>query len=207
MNQINEEYELESDEWYTFLDDMETIDPFLMIVKDRLTGERYPELFKTHFEEIANYLTIVYSYCIGENSYRGSITLDWSRLSKHRFELKLLSLAPVGGPGVIIRHEYKELRREINRLYPETKATETAPAGDASLQATQLIQRQGGPTVKTQERFAIFKRHKEAHPSWSYYTVAMKSTGELEDPNITGETVRNVYRLMGKPWPRADKIK
>jgi hypothetical protein len=66
--------------------------------------------------------------------------------------------------------------------------------------------RRRGPTVKTQERAAVFKRLKDEHPAWSQEKVAMEAREELGE-TVTGETVRNAYKAMGWVWQRADRIR
>jgi len=64
-----------------------------------------------------------------------------------------------------------------------------------------------GPTDNTQKRAQVFKQLKDKYPQWGYDTVALKARDELEDPNITGESVRYVYRVMGWKWERADRVR
>jgi len=64
----------------------------------------------------------------------------------------------------------------------------------------------GGPTIRTQERAAVFKRLKDAHPGWSQSRVAMEAIDELGEV-VTADSVRNAYRAMGWKWERADRIR
>jgi hypothetical protein len=63
-----------------------------------------------------------------------------------------------------------------------------------------------GPTLKIRERFDLFKRMKEAHPTWSQDRVA-REAGEQLGEILTGEAVRNAYRAMGEKWERADRVR
>lgn len=63
-----------------------------------------------------------------------------------------------------------------------------------------------GPTLKTQERAEVFKRPKDAHPTWSQSRVAMEASKELEEL-VTADSVRNAYRRMDWKWERADRIR
>jgi hypothetical protein len=66
--------------------------------------------------------------------------------------------------------------------------------------------RQDGPTVRTVERAKVFRALKESHPTWSQAKVALEASDELGEV-VTADTVRNSYRAMGWPWPRADRIR
>lgn len=63
------------------------------------------------------------------------------------------------------------------------------------------------PTIRTQERFKIFEFLKRTHPGWSYERVAIEANLQEKTESYTGETVRNTYKLMGKKWERADRIR
>lgn len=76
--------------------------------------------------------------------------------------------------------------------------------------------KQRGPTITTQERAMVFRRLKEEHPEWTQERVAMKACEELKVENLTGDSVRNAYRLMRRAypdqadewtWERADRIR
>lgn len=79
-----------------------------------------------------------------------------------------------------------------------------------------ISEKQRGPTITTQERAMVFRRLKEEHPEWTQKRVAMKACEELEVENLTGDSVRNAYRLMRRAypdqadewtWERADRIR
>jgi len=63
-----------------------------------------------------------------------------------------------------------------------------------------------GPTARTQNRYDVFKKIKDAHLTRSQSRVAMESCEELQE-SVTEDTVRNTYRAMGEKWERADRIR
>jgi hypothetical protein len=62
------------------------------------------------------------------------------------------------------------------------------------------------PTFRTQTRGDVFKRLKDKHPEWSQARVAMEAIEELGE-DVTENTVRNTYRLLGWKWERGDRIR
>ena len=64
-----------------------------------------------------------------------------------------------------------------------------------------------GPTDRTQIRFEIFKRIKDADKGLTYDAVAMKANDQEKLDNYTGNTVRSTYRAMHEKWERADRIR
>ena len=88
-------------------------------------------------------------------------------------------------------------------------AVEVQPTNDVGLQTATVDQdamQKKGPTLRTQERYAVFHQIKKEHPTWSQSKVAMEASPELNE-SITAETIRNTYRLMGKKWERGDRIR
>jgi hypothetical protein len=85
-----------------------------------------------------------------------------------------------------------------------SKLPVTANTPDETL--NRPAQRDAGPTLRTRERFAIFKQLKDAHPTWSQDRVAREASAELGEV-VFAETVRNTYRLMGEKWPRGDRVR
>lgn len=63
-----------------------------------------------------------------------------------------------------------------------------------------------GPNLRTQERYKVFTDLKAKHPGWSQAKLALEASKELEE-QISAETVRNTYRLMGGKWKRSDRIR
>ena len=63
-----------------------------------------------------------------------------------------------------------------------------------------------GPNFRTKLRADVFRKLKTAHPTWSQAKVAQEAIGELGE-DVTQDTVRNTYRLMGWKWKRGDRIR
>lgn len=62
------------------------------------------------------------------------------------------------------------------------------------------------PNIRTQERYKVFKNLKDKHPGWTLEKVALEASPKLEE-DVSGETVRNTYRSMGKEWVRGDRTR
>lgn len=80
------------------------------------------------------------------------------------------------------------------------------PSAVESTLPAQSSEKDTGPTLRIRERFAVFKRLKDAHPEWTQDKLALEATrilGEL----VTKETVRNAYRRMGQEWVRGDRVR
>jgi hypothetical protein len=96
---------------------------------------------------------------------------------------------------------------KIERVEPIifTKKTHTEPESIIPHRIDNISDKRG-PNVRTQQRFEVFKKLKEKHPGWSQSRVALESLEELGE-TVTGDTVRNTYRLMGIKWKRGDRIR
>jgi hypothetical protein len=104
-------------------------------------------------------------------------------------KVRLVVSIPAGGE---VDRRWEALRLELKRQgwlgVPQPRVRET------------------GPTMRTRDRFAIFKGLKDAHPTWSQARVAEESREELGEI-VYAETVRNTYRAMHVKWERADRIR
>lgn len=71
--------------------------------------------------------------------------------------------------------------------------------------------RERGPTARTIDRAAYFKKLKDQHPEWSQARVAIEASRPVEEGGlgevVTADSVRNAYRSMGLKWERADRIR
>lgn len=137
---------------------------------------------------------------------------------EHRARVEVISL-PGERMELIIRstdEDWAHLKRrwltvegDLNRLgFIDTTQTTANTRGISSQQEQTTHepmssgkQRESSPTVKTETRFEVFERIKTKNPEFTQEQVAEEAKIELEDNYINGETVRNVYRAMGKQWP------
>lgn len=74
------------------------------------------------------------------------------------------------------------------------------------LKEDDLQEKDVDPNLRTRLRFEVFFKLKEENPNWTQEKMALESR-KLLDEDITAETVRNTYRLMGEKWKRGDRTR
>ena len=79
--------------------------------------------------------------------------------------------------------------------------------GEDTGRTLRRAQRQGRPTLKTQERARLYRELKKKHPTWSQQRVAMEANLAEAVDHHTVDSVRNAYRSMGWKWERADRVR
>lgn len=66
--------------------------------------------------------------------------------------------------------------------------------------------REAGPTLNIEQRFKVFQRLKNQHPTWTQERVAREAFEDLNQV-LDAQAVRNAYRAMGAQWPKADRVR
>jgi hypothetical protein len=134
---------------------------------------------------------------------------EWITVVRPAITFRMYSLSPHRVQVQAVCHFYSVIRYFRNVLkdvarrknWPEALAT-----GLGVFLAAAKEKDKRGPTLKTQERAALYKKLKDQHPEWSQAKLAMEANRVAKEDVHSVYTVRNAYRAMGWKWERGDRV-